>query len=81
MARFLRSFPARELELELEPAGGFTVLDREPAMPQVAHEREQTVDLLTYNLSLTNFSPDWDIAQEPIKAARKAVLNYFGRGS
>jgi NTE family protein len=40
-------------------------------------EREQSIDLFTFDLSLFQFSPSQYLAQSPVSDARKSVLAYF----
>ncbi|MEM1118857.1 MAG: patatin-like phospholipase family protein [Bacteroidota bacterium] len=44
---------------------------------RTTEEAEQTVELCTYNLELTNFSPSSTIKKKPIENAEKTVLSYF----
>lgn len=41
------------------------------------HERDHTIEINTYCLGLTEFSPPDKETQKPIAAAKKAVLDYF----
>lgn len=53
----------------LHPSEGGQIRFREEAY--------QTVDLLTYDLTTTNFGPTEELKKKPVAEAKKAVLRYF----
>jgi NTE family protein len=40
-------------------------------------ERQQSIDLFTFDLSLFQFAPNQSLARNPVSEARKAVIEYF----